>query len=301
MTDRWSLGRRFLQLTRVVLFAGLVATSQASPLPREGADPLQGLLDRTVAELGLDSAAEEGRLAIAVVRLDGERVVGLGLVNGHQGFYAASLPKIAILYGAAVSLDEGRVELDDALHDDLVAMIRSSCNPCANRVLDRIDRRWLLELLQHGEHRFYDPDLGGGLWVGKDYAPEAAYRRDPLHGFSHKATAWQAARFYTLLVRGELASPASTTLMLEALSNPAISHKFVAGLAETDARLYRKSGTWRNHHADSALVVAETGSYILVGLARDREGGRWLEQIARALHRPVLESGDRGGSPIDNR
>jgi beta-lactamase class A len=124
--------------------------------------------------------------------------------------------------------------------------------------------------------------------VGKDYARRPAYQRDPLQGFSHAATPWQAARFYYELLRGELVSAASTELMLEALSEPAIAHKFVAGLEGVDARLYRKSGTWRNHHADSALVVAESGSYILVGLCRDTNGGAWLEQLARALHEPVL-------------
>ncbi len=286
--------RRVIRLVAVFLLVTTalpIPLAQAEGFPRDGDEPLQGLLERTLADLGLEAPAADGRLAVTIVRLDGKEVWGLGMVNGHRGFYAASLPKIAVLYGAGIALDEGRMELDTELHDDLVAMIRTSCNPCTNRVLDRIGRSWLLEQLQQGDTPFYDPELGGGLWVGKDFARRPAYERDPLGGFSHAATAWQAARFYHELFRGDLASPEVTALMLEALSEPAIDHKFVAGLEGVEATLYRKSGTWRNHHADSVLVDAERGRYILVALARDPAGGAWLESLARALHEPVLALG----------
>ncbi len=258
-------------------------------LPAQGAGPVQATLDAVVDELGLRRAVNEQRLGLALVRLDGGDFDGLGLLNGHRMFYAASLPKIAILYGAAVSLDQGRFELDQYLHDDLVAMIRRSCNACATRVLGLVGREWLLELLQDGPHRLYDPELRGGLWVGKDYAKRAAYRRDPLAGTSHGATAWQAARFYYLLFQGTLASPEQTRLMQEALADPAIQHKFVKGLeGQQVERLYRKSGTWRRYHSDSVLVQAEGGSYILVGLSRDAAGGEWLERLAAAVHQRMI-------------
>ncbi len=269
------------------LFA--VSTAAVPPPPadlaREGAGPVQDVLDATVADLGLQRAVADGRLGIALVRLGDDGSLGLGLANGHRMYYAASLPKIAILYGAAVSLDQGRFELDPYLHDDLVAMIRRSCNPCATRVLGLVGRDWLLDLLENGRYKLYDEALGGGLWVGKAYAKEAAYRRDPLAGVSHGATPWQAARFYYLLIQGELASPERTDLMLEALSEPAIPHKFVKGLhGKGVKRLYRKSGTWRRYHADSVLVEAEGGSYILVGLANDARGGEWLERLSAAVY-----------------
>ena len=279
--------RHLLQIVGLLTIL-LAPAIQAESLPRDAGGPVQALLDHTVDELGLSEPVAQGRLGIALIRIQGKEVFGLGLVNGHQGFYAASLPKIAVLYGAGVALDEGRIQLDPELHDDLVAMIRTSCNPCTNRVLDRIGRDWLLEQLQQGDTPFYDPELGGGLWVGKDFARRPAFERDPLGCVSHAATAWQAARFYFELFRGDLASPEVTDLMLEALSEPGINHKFVAGLEGVDARLYRKSGTWRNHHADSVLVDAERGRYILVALARDPAGGAWLESLARALHEPVL-------------
>lgn len=268
----------------------------ADDLPEADFGPAQVHLEIALATLGLQEAVDDGRLAVALVTLDGNEATSLGMVNGDRMLYAASLPKIAILYGAAVALDEGRITLTDSLEHDLVAMIRHSCNDCATRVLETVGRSWLLTLLQTDPYRFYDRKRGGGLWVGKDYARKGAFRRDPLKGLSHAATPWQVARWYYLLINGELASPEGTELMLECLSNPAITHKFVKGLADQDTTaLYRKSGTWRDYHADSILVRAESVSYILVALASDRQGGRWLEQLAIVLHERLVRANRPGG------
>jgi beta-lactamase class A len=105
-----------------------------------------------------------------------------------------------------------------------------------------------------------------------------------LHGLSHGATAYQVARFYYLLDRGELLPPDLTRQMKDALSDPAIHHKFVKGLESVlGLRLYRKSGTWRQFHSDSALVEGRRKRYILVGIAEDPRGGEWLERLAVPL------------------
>ncbi len=283
------------------LLAGLLLLSlvgpraglAAEPLPVEPWGHLQPELESIVEELRMTRAVGQGRVAIALIELEDKHPTSMGLVNGHRMMYAASLPKIAILYGAAVALDRGRIEMDDDLHRDMIAMIRQSCNLCATRVLALIGRSWLLDLLQNGPHQFYDEGSGGGLWVGKDYARANAFRRDPMKGLSHAATAWQAARWYYLLVNGELASPEQTELMLEALSNPAISHKFVKGLAdrETDT-MYRKSGTWRDYHADSAYIEVGNRSYILVAMAKDPRGGTWMESLVKRVHDHVTSAHD---------
>lgn len=286
--------------TRLVVAALLIAVvAQATEdLPRAAFGTAQPVLEDILASLDLDSAVDDGRLAVALVILDGQEAESLAMVNGHQMLYAASLPKIAILYGAAVSIDRGRLELTNALEDDMVAMIRSSCNSCATRVLEQVGREWLLELLQAEPYRFYAREAGGGLWVGKDYARAGAFQREPLEGLSHAATPWQVARWYYLLVNGELASEEQTALMLECLSDPAISHKFVRGLTGRETtELYRKSGTWRHYHADSVLVSAETASYILVALAADERGGRWLAQIARRVHDRLAANGEVAEAP----
>ncbi len=73
--------------------------------------------------------------------------------------------------------------------------------------------------------------------------------------------------------------------MLEALSNPGLSHKFVKGLkAYPGLEIFRKSGTWRAYHADSALVRGEGLAYIIVALTHNPKGSVWLEQLAAPLH-----------------
>jgi beta-lactamase class A len=48
--------------------------------------------------------------------------------------------------------------------------------------------------------------------------------------------------------------------------------------------MFRKSGSWRKWHADSALVEYGRYKYIMVALAEHRKGNRWLERLAAPLH-----------------
>ncbi|MFM1892457.1 MAG: hypothetical protein RLZ44_1534, partial [Pseudomonadota bacterium] len=50
----------------------------------------------------------------------------------------------------------------------------------------------------------------------------------------------------------------------------------------------RKSGTWRDFHADAALVEAGGHRYIMVGLARHADAGNWLARLAAPMHDLVL-------------
>jgi len=69
------------------------------------------------------------------------------------------------------------------------------------------------------------------------------------------------------------------------MADPELHHKFVANLEKIapNATLYRKSGTWKNYHADSVLVWGPERRYILVALLEDVDG----EKIMRDL---VLEA-----------
>ncbi len=259
---------------------------EATHLLIESADPdLQVKLEQVVREQGLSAAAGRGELALALVIVTDPDNPRMAEINGHDMVYAASLPKIAILLGAAAAIDEGRLELTEVLHQDLNNMIRYSCNECATRVLVQVGRKELLATLQSPEYRFYEEDGDGGLWVGKDYGPSSAYQRDPLGGLSHGATAFQAARFYYKLHTLTLVSPEQSEMMLDVLARPGLSHKFVKGLAAYDGlEIFRKSGTWRNYHADSVLVRMGGHGYILIGLAQNPKGAQWLVQLAGPLH-----------------
>ena len=257
---------------------------------REAHDPrLQSQLEYALDGLVLGAPVAEGRLAVALVDISDVDDPRTAAVNGDEMLYAASLPKIAILLGAFVEVERGRMALDRDTRRSLTDMIRVSSNKEATRMLNRVGKRNLIRILRSDRFRLYDPAVNGGLWVGKEYGKSPAYRRDPLHNLSHGATALQTARFYYLLESGQMLEPRLSNEMKRMLSKPGIEHKFVKGLKDRpDVRIYRKSGSWSRWHADSALVESGRHKYILVALAEDVQGGKWLEWIARAAHRIVV-------------
>jgi len=250
---------------------------------------LQTGLDRLIASHKLARAVAEGRLAVVVADLSDPAAPRVAGVNGDRMMYAASLPKIAILLGAMDKLQRDHVAPAPDLERDLQQMIRVSDNAAATRVLGWVGRERLLELLQSPRLRLYDPRRNGGLWVGKDYGASPAYRRDPLHNLSHGATAMQVARLFHLLESGRLLDPEHTAMMKAALANPGLNHKFVKGLASRPAaKIYRKSGTWQQFHADCALVESGGRKIVMVGLAADPRGDAWLTRLAAPLHDLVV-------------
>ena len=246
---------------------------------------LQQQLDATLESLGLDKAVAKKKLSVALVDISNLDEPRMASVNGDQMVYAASLPKIAILLGAFVDIEEGRMVLDNSTRKSLTQMVRVSSNQEATRMLNRVGKDHLLGILQSEKFHLYDPQVNGGLWVGKEYGKSPAFKRDPLHNLSHGATAIQVARFYYLLETGQLVGRELSAEMKAMLGNPGIKHKFVKGLADyPDAKIYRKSGSWRQWHADSALVEANGRKYIIVGLAEDASGGAWLSRLIKPIH-----------------
>ncbi len=257
---------------------------------RERYDPdLQEGLETTLRHLSLDDDAAREKLCVTVVDITNLREPRVAEVNGDYMMYAASMPKIAILLGAFVEAERGRLTLDQANIESMTRMIRVSSNSDATRMLNLVGKRRVNRILQSEKYRLYDPAVNGGLWVGKEYAQGAAFERDPLHNLSHGATAMQTARFYYMLEAGELVNPKLTRLMKSMLSEPGIKHKFVKGLAGLPGvKIYRKSGSWEHWHADSALIEAEGRKYILVALADDTRGGDWLAALAPEVHRLIV-------------
>ena len=258
------------------------------------------LTDKLKAALGKQKGwkalIRKRRMAVAIVDLNGE-LPRFASVNGGVMMYAASLPKIAILLAAYQSFEDGDLEETTEIHRDLSDMIRSSSNAAATRVMDQVGMKKIEAVLRDPRYGFYDEARGGGLWVGKRYASVGPRRGDPMYNLSHGATADQVARFYYLLAVGRLVSPERSREMLEDLSEPALNHKFVAALRlrAPAARLYRKSGTWKDWHSDSVLVRGrQWRDYILVALVQSPDG----EAIIKAMV-PVVESiiVPKAGSP----
>ncbi len=266
-----------------------------SPYPglREcGNDAMQEALERSLDELGLGDAAAARQLAVALVDITDPRAPRLASVNGDHMMYAASLPKIGILLGVMQRVHDGELALNDDIRAALTRMIRNSSNSAATEMYHAVGPQRLAAVLR--DYGLYDPRHNGGLWVGKPYSSADAWRRDPLHGISHGATALQTARFLYLMETGRLASPELSAEMKSMLSRPAIHHKFVKGLeaARPDAVIYRKSGTWRSWHSDAALIERDGRRYIAVALANAARGSAWLSALIVRLDDIVFEQGE---------
>ena len=278
----------------IILALHWVTPAAADPLfpaLTSAKDPtLQHNLEQTLKGFGLASAARKHALSVALVDITDPQHPHMAAVNGDRMMYAASLPKIAILLGAFKRIENGEMALDEKTRDQLTQMIRFSSNKAATTMLNRVGKQYLADLLQSPQYQLYDRHNNGGLWVGKEYGKRPAWKRDPLYNLSHGATAFQVARFYYLLETSQLVSPELTREMKAMLGQPGISHKFVKGLnkARPGSEIFRKSGSWREWHADSAIVERDGRRYIAVALAQSPQGGKWLERLIVGLDNLVF-------------
>jgi beta-lactamase class A len=259
----------------------------------ESCDPvLQKGLEKCLVSLNLKRATLHKALSIVLVDITDPTVPRMAYVNPNEMMYAASLPKIAILLGAFERIANGEMTLDFQTRKKMSQMIRNSSNRAATEILNKVGKAYLAKLLQSSRYRLYDPERNGGLWVGKEYSKAGAWKRDPLHNLSHGATALQVARFYYMLQTGQLVSPDLSRQMKTILADPAIEHKFVKGLKSVhpDSQIYRKSGTWREYHSDSAIIEHDGRRYIAVALAKSQRGDKWLSELIVAMDDLIFKS-----------
>lgn len=228
---------------------------------------------------------ESKRMAIGMADLEDLDHVNYAGLNDNHMMYAASLPKIAILLASEDAFEKGTLTETPELQQNLKMMISKSSNQAATKMIDLLGYENIENSLRQAKHSLYDESTGGGLWVGKRYASTGKRYPDPLTGLSHGATASQAVSFYYQLVFGHLINKDRSAKMLEVLKDPTLTHKFVNTLNKIapKAKVYRKSGSWRNYHSDSVLVWGPQRKYILVALIEDPSG----EQIIRDLVEPL--------------
>jgi beta-lactamase class A len=230
--------------------------------------------------------AKNMKLSIGLVDLRDPSNVKFASINGNNMMYAASLPKIAVLLAATDAIEKGELAETDEIKSDMRLMIANSNNAATTRMIDRIGLDKIAEVMQDPEYDFYDQSTGGGLWVGKRYAKTGPRYGDPLKNISHGATAMQVSRFYYLLAYGKLINFERSKEMLGYLSDPALHHKFVNTIDQLapTAQVYRKSGSWKDFHSDSALVWGtKWRRYILVALAEDAEGEKLMRDLIKEV------------------
>jgi len=272
------------------------AATYGYPDLRDAHDPeLQAAFDAAVgARPGAArfwEAVRKQQVSVIVADVTNLRQPRVAGYNPDQMLYAASIPKVAIVFGALVEAQTGALELDDETRAQLVNMVRKSSNPDASAVLRKVGIERLAAILQDERHgKLYDPEHGGGLWVGKAYDKSPLWRRDPLSDLSHGASAMQVARLYYGWLNGTLVDARYRPLFAEIFGSPGLKHGFVRGLeGREEVRLYRKSGTWRNTRADSGVVERDDLTYIAVGIYSVPEGTRALVQGIQVVDDFMLE------------
>ncbi len=261
------------------------------PLSIEDIKPLRDLVDapfqeKLTAALNKNKKwkrlIDQKKMAVGLVDLRDPLNPKYARVNGNVMMYAASLPKIAVLLAAEDAIEKGELVESEEVKADLRLMISKSNNEASTRMIDRLGYEKIEQVLTDPRYNLYDEDFGGGLWVGKRYAKLGARYPEPIKGLSHAATVSQVCRYYYMLAYGKLVSFDRSKIMLDMMVSPELHHKFVNTLEKVAprAKIFRKSGTWKNFHTDSVLVWGPDGRrYILVALIEDSDG----EKICRDL------------------
>jgi beta-lactamase class A len=219
--------------------------------------------------------------AVGVLDLNHAR---LAMIHPDRIEYAASVAKIGILLAYFQLHPEAGTQLDAETEHELGLMIKASSNEMAAKYSRAMGLREIQQVLN--AQGFYDAAHGGGIWVGKHYGPNSERIGDPVANHSHAATVRQLVRFYWLLSRDQLVSPAASQKMREIFLSPDIphdDHKFVKALAGRGLTILRKWGTWEDWLHDTAIIEGPGRRYVLVALTHHPKGDAYLEDLAREV------------------
>lgn len=223
-------------------------------------------LARLDTALRRDMGIEADQTAVGLLDMTTGR---LAMLRADTQYYAASIPKIAILLAYFQTHPLAADELDDATRHELGLMIKRSDNELAAKYSRIIGLSTIADILTSPTYKLYDAEYGGGLWMGKHYGPSDERNRDPLAGESHAATVRQLLRYYLMLEQGRLVSPQASQTMRDIFASPEIEHldaKIVKGLAGRDVTILRKSGSWSDWYGDTAIVQGGDRHYVLAVL-----------------------------------
>ncbi|MEZ4270947.1 MAG: serine hydrolase [Myxococcota bacterium] len=257
---------------------------------------LQRLLVKRMRDKGWGRYMDKGLLAASLVDLSQKRRTYYAGINDDKMMYAASLPKIAILLAVIEAVRKGKLKWTHTFDRRLQNMIRASNNADASWAAELVGLKNIEELMRDPSYCFYD-EKNGGLWVGRSYRRGGESNRDPLFGISHGASTRQAARFYTMLDAGKLVTPHWSFRMYGLMSPPAHHHKFVGGLGRVPGVVFlaRKSGTWRNFHADSALIQHNGRTYVAVGISELKKGESIMRELIVIMDDLIMDGRHRRG------
>jgi beta-lactamase class A len=215
----------------------------------------------------------------------------LAMIHPDRIEYAASVAKIGILLAYFQLHPDAATTMDVETQHELGLMIKASSNEMAAKYSRAMGLREIQQVLN--DQGFYDAAHGGGIWVGKHYGANSERIGDPVADHSHAATVRQLLRFYWLLSRDQLVSPAASQKMRAIFLSPDIphdDHKFVKALDGRGLTILRKWGTYQDWLHDSAIIEGPGRRYVLAALTHHPEGDQYLEDLARAVDDLMMRS-----------
>lgn len=293
---RWSGGIRRWRFRLVKMRAVLLvfALFVAAPLLRAqepgesrflewstSVDPeLQKQLETIDRELGEKFGIPESDRGCGVYDLKTGR---LALVNGDTMFYAASVPKIAILLAYFEKFPQTAEKCDWATERELQLMIKRSSNEVAAKYAKIVGLEFIRETLESPKYKLYDREHGGGIWTGKYYGEDEPRMGDPIRNLSHAVTMRQCLRFYEMLRKGRLHSEQASKRMRGIFLAESLEYHdedFVRGLNGRNVGVLRKNGLWENWHLDTAIVEGLESEYLIAGAVNHPKGGEYLSALA---------------------
>ncbi len=249
-----------------------------TPVDRRLQKRIEAIDARLRAKYGISAEQTD----VGVLDLDHPR--RLAMIHPDHIEYAASVAKIGILLAYFQLHPDAATQMDAATEHELGLMIKVSSNEMAAKYSRAMGLREIQQVLN--TQGFYDAAHGGGIWVGKHYGPNSERIGDPVADHSHAVTVRQVLRFYWLMERDQLVSPAAAQKMRAIFLSPDIPHdevKFVKGLAGRGLTIRRKLGTYEDWLHDTAIIEGRGRRYIIVGLTHHPKGDAYLEELASAV------------------
>ena len=273
---------------RALLLAAVLLAGCRTAQPNFALDydtPVDPQLQRAVEALDARLRETYGmtteHTAVGVLDLKRMRVA---MIHPDRIEYAASVPKVGILFAYFALHPEAATNLDPATRHELALMAKASSNEMAAKHSRAMGLREIQQVLN--AHGFFDAARGGGIWVGKHYGPNSERIGDPVADHSHAATVRQLLRFWLLLEQRKLVSAEASDTMRAIFATPDIPHddiKFVQALKGRDVTIIRKWGSWQDWLHDSAVITGPGRHYVLGGLTHHPRGDEYLVDLARGV------------------
>ena len=302
---------------------------------------LQKFLDHSIDELmATDPKLRHTNLRIALLDMSHGDPPLLAQYHGETPVYPASVVKFVYLMAAYAWQEQGKLQIDGELDDQLTHMIYESSNQATQRVFARVTetepgpdlppdayrvfrerrlsvKRWLQTLGIDDLHCVNPTYDGDGDLVGRD--KQFLKDRSVEGGLPSKGdefpnrqamTAVGTAKLLALLATDRALSAQSSAIVRRRMrrdptEQPHLVHRIAGGAAGLpDLEVYSKSGTWGPIYADAGIIRRGSGAQFILVVFTDSNPPYRGDFIAELTHRCAVhllaEPGGRSAPPSMN-